>query len=93
MNKKIMLSVIGIVAAVLVLLTAFGVMFGIWWGNRPDPEEGAKTITVEILHKDGTVNSYTINTDAETLAEAMNEKNLLGQNFDIAITQNFCYTE
>ena len=82
MNKKILLSAIAVVAAALVLLTAFGVMFGIWWATRPDPEEGAKTITVEVLHKDGTVNSYTINTDAETLAEAMNEKNLLGQDFD-----------
>ena len=51
MNKKILLSAIAVVAAALVLLTAFGVMFGIWWANRPDPEEGAKTITVEVLHK------------------------------------------
>lgn len=78
MNKKV-LSVIAGVAAVLVLLAAVGIMVGIWLGTRPEPEEGAKTITVEILHKDGTVNTYTINTDAETLAEAMNEKNLLGE--------------
>lgn len=82
MNKKILLSAIAIAAAVIVLLAAAGTMVGIWWATRPDPQEGAKTITVEILHKDQTVNTYTINTDAQTLAEAMKEKNLLGEDMD-----------
>ena len=82
MSKKILTSVIAIVAAVVALLAAAGIMLGIYLATRPDPQEGAKTITVEVLHKDGTVNSYTINTDAETLAEAMNEKNLLGEDFN-----------
>ena len=70
-NKKIWLAAIALIAVV-------GIMVGIWFATRPKPVEGAKAITVEILHKDGTVNSYTIRTDAETLAQAMNEKGLLG---------------
>lgn len=72
MNKKIWIAVIALVAAV-------GIMVGIWLATRPEPVEGDKTITVEVLHKDGTVNTYTIETDAETLAQAMNEKGLLGE--------------
>lgn len=72
MNKKIWIAVIALVAVV-------GIMVGIWVVTRPEVQEGGKTITVEVLHKDGTVNSYTIQTEAETLAEAMKEKSLLGE--------------
>ena len=75
MNKKIILAVIalGLVA---------GILTGVWLVTRPQSEKGGKTITVEILHKDGTGNSYTIETEAETLAQAMKEKNLLGPDMD-----------
>ena len=75
MNKKTILAVIalGLVA---------GILTGVWLVTRPQSEKGGKTITVEILHKDGTVNSYTIETEAETLAQAMKEKNLLGPDMD-----------
>lgn len=74
MSKKIILATIalGVVVAI---------MAGVWFATRTKPVEGAKTITVEVLHKDGSVNTYTINTDAQTLAQAMNEKNLLGEDF------------
>lgn len=73
MNKKIWIAVIALVAVV-------AVMVGVWFATRPEPVEGEKAITVEIVHKDGSVNTYTIQTDAQTLAEAMNEKKLLGEN-------------
>lgn len=75
MNKKTILAVIalGLVA---------GILTGVWLVTRPQSEKGGKTITVEILHKDGTVNSYTIETEAETLAQAMKEKNMLGPDMD-----------
>ena len=75
MNKKIILAgiALGLVA---------GILTGVWLVTRPQSEKGGKTITVEILHKDGTVNSYTIETEAETLAQAMKEKNLLGPDMD-----------
>ena len=74
-NQKMWLAAVALVAVV-------GVMVGIWFATRTKPVEGGKTITVEIKHKDGSVNSYTIETEAETLAQAMKEKNLLGPDMD-----------
>ena len=74
MNKKL---IIGIVAFVAVI----GIMAGIWFATRPKAEDGQKTITVEVVHKDGTTNTYTIKTKADVLADAMNEQNLLGEDF------------
>lgn len=73
---------IWIAAAIAALVAVIGLMLGIWIGTRPDASEGSKTITVEIVHADGKTNSYTIQTDAKTLAEAMNEKGLLGEDLD-----------
>ena len=74
MNKKL---IIGIVAFVAVI----GIMAGIWFATRPKAEDGQKTIMVEVVHKDGTTNTYTIKTKADVLADAMNEQNLLGEDF------------
>ena len=71
-NKKILLAVIALVAVV-------GIMAGIWFVTRPKAVEGEKTITVEVVHKNGSSNTYTINTQSETRAQAMNEKKLLGE--------------
>ena len=74
-NTKIILAIVALVAVV-------GIFLGVYFLTRPQAETGEKTITVEILHSDGTCNTYVITTTAETLAEAMNEKNLLGENLD-----------
>ena len=75
MNKKIVFAVIALVAVI-------AVMVGVWVATRPEVEDGGKTITVTISHKDGTDKTYTWQTNAKTLAEAMNEKGLLGENVD-----------
>ena len=75
MNKKILIAAVALVAVL-------GLMAGVWLLTRPDSEEGMKTITVTICHADGTDNSYSWSTDATTLAEAMNEKNLLADGQD-----------
>jgi hypothetical protein len=74
-NKKILIAVVALVALI-------AVMVGVWFATRPKTEEGGKLITVTISHKDGTDKTYTWQTNAETLAEAMNEKGLLGENVD-----------
>ena len=74
-NTKIILAIVALVAVV-------GILLGVYFLTRPQAEDGEKTITVEILHADKTVNTYTITTTATTLAEAMNEKGLLGENLD-----------
>lgn len=71
MNKKVIIAAVALVAVV-------ALMVGIWVLTRPDTEDGMKLITVTVAHKDGTDNTYSWQTKANTLAEAMNEKNLLG---------------
>lgn len=72
MNKKIWIAAVALVVVV-------GLMVGVWFLTRPKPDDGSKNVTVTIVHKDGSEKTYTLNTKANTLAEAMNEKELLGE--------------
>ena len=74
-NKKLWIAAIALVAVI-------AIMVGVWLATRPKADDGAKTITVTISHKDGTDKTYTWQTNAQTLAEAMNEKGLLGEDND-----------
>ena len=69
MNKKTITAIVAIVALVAVLLTVYFV-------TRPSPVAGGKTITVEIKY-DEVDKEVKITTDAETLADALREKNLI----------------
>lgn len=69
MNKKTITAIVAIVALVAVLLTVYFV-------TRPAPVAGGKTITVEIKY-DEVDKEVKITTDAETLADALREKNLI----------------
>lgn len=52
----------------LVFLIALVLAAGlIWFLNRPQATDGAKSITVEVVHADGTKKSFPIHTNAETL--------------------------
>lgn len=63
-NKKIILAVIALVAVI-------GIMAGIWFATRPETEQGAKTITVTVVHKDGTQKEFTCHTDEEYLGPVL----------------------
>ena len=65
------------VAAILILVILFAAAVACWFTFRPKTVTGSKTITVDVNHTDGTMNSYTINTNSEYLGDAMNELNLL----------------
>ncbi|MBR4474724.1 MAG: hypothetical protein IKS55_13970 [Oscillospiraceae bacterium] len=54
----------------LILLLA---VFLVWYCNRPVPAEGSKTVTLEVIHGDGTTASFTIHTDAENLRAALEQ--------------------
>lgn len=71
--KKNTKFIIAIVAA-LVLVLAF---VGIFIATRPDTTEGAKTITVEVVHSDGNSKSFTYHTDAEYLGEVVQAEGLV----------------
>lgn len=64
-NQKI----VAIGAAVLaVLLVVFGI---VWFAARPGAREGSKTITVEVVHRDESKNTFTYHTDEEYLGDVL----------------------
>ena len=70
-NKKLVI-ILSCVLAVLVAAAAL-----IYIMNRPETNVGDKTITVEVISADGTSKEYTINTNAEFLRGALEEKDLV----------------
>lgn len=63
-EKKLLLAA----AALVVLMAVFA---GVWALTRPAASEGAKTITVEVVHADGSKKSFTCHTDEAYLAEVL----------------------
>ena len=62
-------------AAVFCLLAVL--MFTVWRTSRPEPAEGEKHITVEVVHKDGATASFAYNTDEEYLGPLLEEAGLI----------------
>ena len=51
-NTKLILAVAAVAALIAILL-------GVWFATRPETTQGAKTITVEVVHKDGSTKTFT----------------------------------
>ena len=56
-DKKILIAVVALVAVV-------GVLLGVYFATREKPVEGAKEITVTVVHSDGTEKDFVYGTDA-----------------------------
>ena len=69
-NKKMIL-------AILALVVVIGILAAVYMGNRPAAVEGAKQVTIRIIHKDGTEKKLEYDTDAEFLADLLLEKELV----------------
>ena len=69
-NKKIWLAVAALVVAVAVVL-------GIYFVTRPAPQQGGKTITVQVVLLEGEPSDFTIQTDEEYLRGAMESIDLI----------------
>lgn len=69
-KKRLIFTCIGLVA----LLAVFGVLFSVF---GPKATVGAKKIVVDVVHQDKTTKSYEIQTDAEYLRGALDEKSLV----------------
>lgn len=79
MNKKILLAVIA-----LVLVAA--VMVGVYIATRPEPVDGGKTITVTVVHKNGTSKDFTYETQEQYLGPVLlNEKLVEGSMGDYGL--------
>lgn len=63
-GKKVWLPVTALVVAAVVLL-------GIWYLNRPQGQEGEKTIVVEVVHADETAKEFTYHTSEEFLGPVL----------------------
>lgn len=59
-NKKLIIAVVALVAVV-------ALMIGISVMNQPETSQGAKTITVTVVHKDGTSKDFEYHTDEKFL--------------------------
>ena len=69
-NKKL-------IVAVLVLIVVMGALFGLYTATRLETAEGAKTITVTVVHGDGTSKDFTYHTDEEYLGAVLMAEDLV----------------
>ena len=69
-NKKTLIA-----AGALILVAAL--MMGLYFGLRPQTQQGGKTITIEVVHEDGTVRSVTCATDEEFLGPVLEAQELV----------------
>lgn len=74
-NKKI---IIGVVCVILLAAA----MYGIWRLNGPQTKAvaGAKAITVQVVHKDGSSKDFELHTNQEFLGRALVEDKIVEDN-------------
>ena len=73
-NKKVWLGLIALVAVIAVML-------GVYFGMRPETAEGRKTVTVTVVHKDGTEKVFAYSTEETYLGPVLLAENLIaGEN-------------
>ena len=70
MNKKYLILAIAVVAVI-------GLMLGVYFGTRPQAQEGSKAITIVVVHGDKTEKTFTYKTDAEKLGAFLEEQGLI----------------
>ena len=69
-NKKMILMAAA-------LLVCIAVMACVWFVTRPETTAGSKTITVTVVHKDGSEKVFTCTTDAEYLGQVLVSENIV----------------
>ncbi len=78
-NKKALLGIVAVVLIVAIMAVAY-------LATRPETTEGGKSLTVDIVHSDGTTNTVTVNTDAEYVGEALLEEGIIeGEQFELGL--------
>ena len=69
-NKKMLI----VVAALVVVI---GALLGVWMATREEAVAGGKSITVTVVHGDGTQKDFSYATDAEYLGEVILSEGLV----------------
>ena len=81
-NKKLIIA-----AVVIVVLIA--VMAAVYVSTRPETAEGEKSLTVEVVHGDGSKKTFTYQTDAEYLGDLLLDEGLIqGENSQFGLYIN-----
>ena len=103
MTQKRKTILLAVVLAILILTSGL-----VWNFSRPQAATGAKTVTLDVIHGDGSEKTFTLQTDAETLRKACEEQNLIagtegeyglyvltvdGETADESIQQWWCITK
>ncbi len=70
MKKKTWIAVIAVIAVIALML-------GIYLATRPKVQEGSKSITVVVVHGDGSEKTFSYKTDAEKLGAFLEEQKLI----------------
>ena len=79
-NKKL-------IVIALALVVVIGALLGVYMATRPQTAEGAKTVTVTVVHADGSVKDITCHTDEEYLDKAlMNDGLIAGEDGPYGLT-------
>ena len=73
-NKKMILVAVALIACVAVML-------GIFLTTRPDTVAGSKTVTVTVVHKDGSEKVFTCHTEEEYLGQVLVNENIVVGNY------------
>ena len=73
-NNKLILIAVALIACVAVML-------GIFVMTRPETVAGSKTVTVTVVHKDGSEKVFTCKTDAEYLGTVLVDENIVAPNY------------
>lgn len=73
-NKKMILIAVALVACIAVML-------GIYMATRPETVAGGKTITVTVVHKDGSEKAFTCATEEEYLGKVLVNENIVVANY------------
>lgn len=72
-QKKIILGVVALVAVVALLL-------GVYFATRPEAVDGAKALTITVVHGDGSEKVFDVHTDSENLEGALLENDIVEDN-------------
>ena len=73
-NKKMILVAVALIACVAVML-------GIFLATRPETTQGSKTVTVTVVHKDGSEKVFNCQTEEEFLGKVLVNENIVVGNY------------
>ena len=65
------------VLAVIALVAVIAIFAGVYFATRPEASLGSKSITVTVVHADGSSKVFEYRTDAEKLGAFLEEKGLI----------------